>query len=70
MTARPEPYTTPYQVECEDHGMVALTEAEYDAQMMRPNARWACPECGRRAAFDDANWEGFMALEQEDLETE
>lgn len=48
---------TPYAVLCEGHGQQFLTEAQYDYQMSRPNARWACPRCGEDSGFDDEEYE-------------
>jgi hypothetical protein len=62
---------TAWRVLCPHHGAVFLTREEYNAQMMAPNARWACPAwengdpndrndvgpgiCGATCRWDD-NW--------------
>lgn len=38
-------------------GVVDLTEAEYSAQMSRPDSLWYCPNCGSTASFDDDYFE-------------
>ena len=66
MTAVRTGQPTPYAVFCPEHGRVYLTEAEYDAQMDRPDSGWMCPEecgppnvgiCGAISEFDDATYE-------------
>lgn len=47
---------TPYAVHCRLHGLVYLSQAEYDRQMDDPNSLWKCP-CGRLAEWDDDNYE-------------
>lgn len=52
---------TPYAgVVCPVHGAVDLDYGEYDAQMSQPDARWACPKCGRVSGFDDERYEQLM----------
>lgn len=43
-------------------GPIYLTEAEYDRQMMAPDALWKCPRCHAGATWDDLNYEARMAL--------
>ena len=38
-------------------GVQALTEAQYDYQMDRPNRTWCCPRCGDDASWDDQYWD-------------
>lgn len=40
-------------------GQVALSEAEYDRQMSRPDSGWMCPQCGAPASFDDEAYEAL-----------
>lgn len=67
---------TAWRVRCPIHGPVFLTEEEYTAQMMRPDAKWACPAfeegdktnpadpgpgvCGETCTWDDAWYEAWM----------
>ena len=53
------PTPTPYAVNCKEHGLVYLTEAEYDRQMMLPDSLWQCPRagCSHFATWDDENYE-------------
>ena len=48
---------TPWAVICPDHGQVFLTDAEYDAQMDKPDSLWTCPLCGKPSEWDDHNYE-------------
>lgn len=56
---------TQYAVDCAGpdytiapgHGIVYLTEKEYEVQMLRPDARWRCPLCYGDAVWDDDNFE-------------
>ena len=48
-----QPINPMYAVICRKHGRVALTEAQYDEQMDRPDSRWTCPTCGDIAEWDD-----------------
>lgn len=58
---------TPYAVICSDlwpsmrHGLVYLTEEEYDRQMDAPSKTWRCPICRHEADWDDDNFEQAMA---------
>lgn len=56
---------TPYAVHCPEHGKQCLSEAQYDAQMRRPNSRWACPKCGETCWWDDEHYERAMGLDSE-----
>ena len=56
---------TPYAIHCygwekndpEAHGLVYITEVQYNAQMDRPDSLWACPLCGiKPAGWDDGNF--------------
>lgn len=60
---------TPYAIRChgwekddpEAHGLVYLTEAQYDRQMELPHSTWSCPLCGiKPASWDDENFEEMM----------
>jgi len=67
---------TAWRVICPQHGPVFLTRVEYNAQMMAPNNRWACPAweegdpkdsedpgpgiCGATASWDDAWYDMWM----------
>lgn len=46
-----------YGVICPDHGEQELSEQEYIAQMMNPNALWKCPLCRQASYWDDDCWE-------------
>jgi hypothetical protein len=59
---------TPYAIHClgiwdlpeaGNHGLVYLTEEEYDRQMSNPDATWRCPLCRYEADWDDDNYEEF-----------
>lgn len=62
---------TPYAVLCtegfiegtEGCGLVYMTEACYEAQVMRPNSLWRCPRCGNSAQWDDDNYEKALGIE-------
>lgn len=34
-------------------GLVELTAAEYERQLLRPDRLWFCPRCGSTADWDD-----------------
>lgn len=51
---------TAFAVRCLAHGVVYLTDSEYDRQMDNPDAKWACPICGRCAEWDDGIYERAM----------
>ncbi len=57
ITPNPE---TPWAVICPKHGQVFLPEAEYIAQMNRPDKLWECL-CGRDAEWDDENYDKHMS---------
>lgn len=42
-----------YRVECQEHGWVGLSNAEYVEQMLNPDRAWWCPICGEKAVFDE-----------------
>jgi len=42
---------------CRLHGNVDIDQANYDAQMARPNSLWRCPKCGMDCDFDDERFE-------------
>ena len=42
-----------HQIICPVHRHVGLTNDEYRRQMLRPDDRWTCPECGMISHFDD-----------------
>lgn len=48
---------------CNGAGLVFLSEAEYTAQMMRPDSLWRCPQCGGEASWSDSNYEKHMEAE-------
>lgn len=48
---------TPWAVLCDDHGQIFLTKEGYTRQMLDPDSLWVCPACGKRAHFDDENYE-------------
>ena len=39
------------------HGLVYLTDEEYDRQMSSPDSLWKCPFCRYEAQWDDDNYE-------------
>lgn len=51
--------TTPTEnaVICQTDGQVFMTEEEYQKQLGRSNADWACPKCGNPASWDEVNFE-------------
>lgn len=54
---------TPYRVWCHSEARsVNLTQENYDRQIRAVNERWACPNCGSMAAWDDAWYEAYGAL--------
>lgn len=60
---------TPYAVDCRGPwdlpgggcGLVYLTEAEYERQMMAPDKTWRCPLCRYEADWNDDNYEEALA---------
>lgn len=60
VNGRPLRGSTPWQIECPTHNLVALTEEEYHQQMMRPTCTWFCPRCNARSMWDDTNYEIHM----------
>lgn len=55
---------TPYAVFCySGHGLINLSQENYDAQMNAANARWHCPVCGGLAAWDDDWHEAYQAAD-------
>ena len=62
MAGRESFVPTPYAVQCPTHGMVYLTEEEYDRQLCKSANRWECPRmetdppgyCGLPVEFNDA----------------
>jgi len=59
---------SPYAVLCDhDEGeteRVYLTEAQYNAQMKKPDSLWRCPHCGLSADWDDDNYENYINEEK------
>ena len=53
-------YRMKYAVICREHGSVELTEEQYEAQMLEPDACWFCPQCGGRALWDDDVYEQWL----------
>ena len=51
--------TTPWAVECPQHGLVCLTSAEYAQQLGNEDALWVCPVCGVDALWDDEHHESM-----------
>ena len=45
------------RVHCRHCDDMPLSQEMYRAEMMRPDSRWSCPQCGGVADFDDALWE-------------
>ena len=41
----------------EQHGLVYLTDSEYDRQMMAADYGWRCPLCNSDASWSDDNFE-------------
>ncbi len=57
----PKPSAIYYGVICKALcGPVELTRENYDWQMNRPNAEWACPNCGGPADWDDVRHDASM----------
>lgn len=54
---------TPWAVNCRQHGLVYLTEAEYIRQMEDSDSLWKCPDCHEPAEWDDATYEAAMTPE-------
>jgi hypothetical protein len=55
-----------YAVVCTDHhGIIYLTNEEYNYQMNRPNRTWVCPICHNDAYWEDDNMQEFMDAEEE-----
>ena len=56
---------TPYAIFCIGleqqlgcgHGLVYLTDAEYDAELNAADDGWHCPLCGTRAEWSDSNYD-------------
>lgn len=42
-----------YAVICKRCGVRALTEDEYDDEMLKCESDWTCPTCGGKAEWDD-----------------
>ncbi len=56
---------------CEDCGPQFLNEAEYLAQMDRPNVGWRCPACRcYPCEFDDEFFEAKMGGDNTDIDEE
>lgn len=63
---------TAFAVVCPAHGLIYLTEHEYNRQMYRSDSKWECPHwereppgiCGRISNFSD---EVFEAAQEEHL---
>lgn len=55
---------TPWAVYCREGcqrgKLIYLSEREYEAQMLRPDSLWRCPQCGEEAVWSDANYERHM----------
>ena len=68
MIPEPEPVTemTPYGVVCRDHGKVPISKEEYDRQMSDADSRWACPDCGGTASFDEERLEAYYDAQEEE----
>lgn len=43
-----------------NHGLVYLTEQEYEAQTLAPSKTWRCPICRYEADWDDENYEEYL----------
>jgi len=55
---------TAWAVNCEEHGLVFLTQEGFSEQMMQSYSLWKCPKCGHLAWFDDANYEDYFDKQQ------
>jgi hypothetical protein len=51
-------------------GLVELTLAQYERQMMAPNSLWCCPNCGSTATYDDARSEQLQGIADDDDDSE
>lgn len=57
---------TPYAVVCTDsdpelsHGLVYLTQEEYNRQLSATDSLWKCPICRCSAQWDDENYEQML----------
>jgi hypothetical protein len=43
--------------DAERHGLIYLTEQEYEAQLDDSDMVWVCPLCGSEANWNDENYE-------------
>jgi len=59
-----EQHKTPWAILCPSDGKVYLTKAQYHKQMMSPNKKWDCPECGMTSEWDDDNFESYHESEE------
>jgi len=52
----------PYGIVCPNHGEVELTEEQYIAQLMNPDALWKCPICNYPSDFDQDKYEDVLGM--------
>jgi hypothetical protein len=48
-------------------GLQALTDAQYTAQLSRPDSTWCCPKCGNSADYNDTESERVQGVNDEPL---
>jgi len=56
-----------YAVRCRTHGLVELSDEEYNEQMNSPDELWECPTCREPSIWDDETYESFL---DRDLESD
>lgn len=47
----------PFDIENAGHGLVYLTDEEYELQLLASGRGWRCPICNYDAEWDDSNFE-------------
>ncbi len=52
-----------YRIICPMCGIVVIGYGNYFDQMNQTGQFWYCPQCGRRATFDDENYESYLHQE-------
>lgn len=60
------PDLTKYAVRCLEHGLVPLSDEEYNAQMGAPDSLWECPLCRRPATWDDETYEAYVDWQEQE----
>lgn len=53
INAEGKEYLTKQAIICTQHGLVSLSDENYELQMDNPNQLWYCPICGLQAEWDD-----------------